>query len=86
MEDNRFGSSSWVWVARRGLVNPSGYADVDGSSPLSRFRGEYGLLRSSRKKLLHQLGFELLGSAGYYAPRQTMDDSDIVLKLRLNIG
>jgi ribosomal protein S18 acetylase RimI-like enzyme len=29
------------------------------------------------------LGFEVLGPASDYAPRKTMDDSDIVLKLRL---
>ena len=30
------------------------------------------------------LGFELLGPASDYAPRKTMDDSDIVLKLQLS--
>ena len=36
------------------------------------------------KSFYTKLGFELLGSAGDYAPRRTMNDSDIVLKLRLN--
>ena len=32
-----------------------------------------------------KLGFEVLGPAHSYAPGQTMDDSDIVLKLRLDV-
>jgi RimJ/RimL family protein N-acetyltransferase len=31
-----------------------------------------------------ELGFQLVGSAHDHAPGQTMDDSDVVLKLRLN--
>jgi ribosomal protein S18 acetylase RimI-like enzyme len=33
-----------------------------------------------------KLGFQLLGSARDYAPGKTMDDSDVVLKLIINLS
>ena len=38
------------------------------------------------KSFYASLGFEVLGSACNYAPGQTMEDSDIVLKLRLDVS
>jgi RimJ/RimL family protein N-acetyltransferase len=45
-----------------------------------------GSLDEAARGFYTKLGFELLGLARDYAPGQTMDDSDIVLKLQLDVS
>jgi RimJ/RimL family protein N-acetyltransferase len=85
-------SQAWLgWFGIRPSFRRKGYgtatihalADRARTMGCKELRVYTGSSDEVAKDFYTKLGFELLGSACNYAPGQTMDDSDIVLKLRL---
>jgi ribosomal protein S18 acetylase RimI-like enzyme len=88
-------SQSWLgWFAIRPQFRRQGYGSA--AIPLL---ADYARRTASKELLVYtassdeiarsfytSLGFELLGPASDYAPGKTMEDFDIVLKLRLDVS
>ena len=85
----------WLgWFGIRPAFRRRGYGTAAMSAIVNRARSmDYnelwvytGSSDEVARSFYTKLGFELLGSARDYAPEQTMDGSDIVLKLRLDVS
>jgi RimJ/RimL family protein N-acetyltransferase len=84
----------WLgWFGIRSAFRRRGYGTAAMSAIVDRARSmDYnelwvytGSSDEAARSFYTKLGFELLGSARDYAPGQTMDGSDMVLKLRLDL-